>query len=102
MGKTPFKDIKILEDYPAENYLSVISYMMMLFHEQGNYQDRNKARLKFIVEIKGETEFKKLFIAYYNDSKKFTSEFSEKSQLDIQSNEKIVTIYAPLWNIPLS
>ncbi|HBM15281.1 MAG TPA: hypothetical protein DD381_02900 [Lentisphaeria bacterium] len=96
LGKTPFRGIKILDSMPVENYLSALFAVMNLFHEHGNYQDRNKARIKFIVEAKGEKEFNKLFMSYYSSMNKIQSAvLHERSEFAAQFNGKLITIYIP-------
>jgi ferredoxin-nitrite reductase len=95
LGKTPFKGIKILESMPAENYLNALYAVMSLFYEHGNYQDRSKARIKFIIEAKGEDEFRKLFLSYYASGDKLSSSISGKSGFASDYKGQITTIRIP-------
>lgn len=96
LGKSPAVGVKVLETIPAEECLNVVYALMNMFYDHGNRQDRNKARIKFIVEAKGEEEFKKLFMSYYSSEDKVQSTVvSDKSAFAAQPEGKLVTVYVP-------
>lgn len=96
LGKSPAIGVKVLESVPADECFNIVYSVMNMFYDHGNREDRNKARIKFIVEAKGEEEFKKLFMSYYSSQNKIQGAvLSEKSELATQFNGKLITIYVP-------
>ncbi|MEI6055191.1 MAG: nitrite/sulfite reductase [Lentisphaerota bacterium] len=100
LGKSPAVGVKVLESVPAEECLNVVYALMNMFYDHGNRQDRNKARIKFIVDAKGEEEFKKLFISYYSSEDKVQSAVvPDKSDFASQFNNTVspslITVYIP-------
>lgn len=96
LGKSPAIGVKVLDSVPADECFNIVYSVMNMFYDHGNREDRNKARIKFIVEAKGEEEFKKLFMSYYSSQNKIQGAvLPEKSEFATQFNGKLITIYVP-------
>ncbi len=65
LGREPQPGIKLLEFIPANDVFKAALAMGLLFSEHGNRQDRNAARIRFILKNLGEDAFRKLFLDYY-------------------------------------
>ncbi len=103
LGKSPASGIKILDSVSAESCCNIVYAAMNMFYDHGNRQDRNKARIKFIVDEKGETEFKKLFESYYFSGDNLAGEVEQdKSNFASQPKGSLVTVYIPYGILSLN
>lgn len=96
LGKSPALGMRVLDSVPADECFNVVYAVMNMFYDHGNREDRNKARVKFIVDEKGEEDFKKLVMSYYSLEGKIQNVVvPEKSNFVAQGKGSIVTVYIP-------
>ena len=69
MGRGGSLGITLFEFLPAEDIIQATVAMIDLFHEHGDRKNRNKARLRFILERLGEEKFKELYLDIFNSVK---------------------------------
>ena len=70
LGNNPRKAIEIKKLVPATDVLFYVEAMIKLFMNEGDYENKNKARIRYIAERLGEEEFVKLFNGYVTQEKK--------------------------------
>lgn len=100
LGKSSAMGVKVLDLVPAEECCNAVYAVMNMFHEHGNREDRNKARIKFIVDSKGEDAFRKLFMSYYSSEDKIQSVVvPDKSNFAVQKAGSLITVYIPYGKV---
>ncbi|MCH1958979.1 MULTISPECIES: nitrite/sulfite reductase [Romboutsia] len=81
IGKNPAKAVEYDELVPKSDVLYHVQAMIELFIAEGNYENRNKARTRYIVASMGEEEFLKCY-------KKHLKEVKERENLDLNIENK--------------
>lgn len=82
LGQNPRKAVKYPELIKAEEVLYYVEAMVRLFKAEGNYENRNKARIRYILERMGEENF---IVCY----KEHLAKVKENNNLEIEVEEKI-------------
>ncbi|MDB1970214.1 nitrite/sulfite reductase [Clostridium tertium] len=82
LGQNPRKAVKYYDLIEAKDVLYYVEAMVSLFKAEGNYENRNKARVRYILERMGEKDFLECY-------KKHIEEVIEKGNLEIQVEDKI-------------
>ena len=72
LGKNPRLGIKVPDLIKPCDVLYYVEGLTKLFIEKGNYENKHKARIRYIVEELGEQEFINLFLKYVEEEKKNT------------------------------
>lgn len=65
LGREARPALKLFDFAPAKDVFKIAIALGDLFSEHGDRNDRNSARIRFIVKRLGEDAFKKLFFEYY-------------------------------------
>lgn len=76
LGKNPSKSVEFDELIETKDVLYHVEAITNLFIEEGNYENRNKARIRYIVERMGEEDFIKCY-------KKHLEKVKENFNLDL-------------------
>lgn len=79
IGRKSKKALKAFDFIPAKDCFKCALAMLNLFYENGNWENRSRARIRFMREDLGDEGFKKLFVSYFKSVK------TEKS--DIENTE---------------
>lgn len=69
LGQNPRKAVKYRELIEPKEVLYYVEAMVRLFMAEGDYTNRNKARIRYIVERLGEEEFLNCYEKYVNEVK---------------------------------
>lgn len=69
LGRNPRKAIKLEKSLPVHEVLYAIEAMVRLFEEEGDYENHNKARVRYMAERMGEKVFAKTYEAYLERAK---------------------------------
>jgi sulfite reductase beta subunit-like hemoprotein len=105
MGRKSVKAIKIFDFISAIDSCRCAIAMINLFDENGNREDRSRARIRFLRGKIGDDNFKKLFREYYakvdvecsvNDTNCFLSAFDKYSEEYLQKD--IGESISSVWN----
>lgn len=81
IGKNPAKSVEYDEVVKKNEVLYHVQAMINLFIAEGNYENKNKARTRYIVERMGEKDFLRCY-------KKHLKEVKERYKLDLIVKEK--------------
>ncbi len=65
MGRGANLGIELFDFLPEKDIIRVSQAMVDLFFDHGNREVRSKARLRFVLQERGEEEFRRLFMEYY-------------------------------------
>lgn len=65
MGRESRMGVKIFSELPEQEIFRCVIAGIDLFHDRGNREKRNKARLRFVLERLGEREFVRLYRRYF-------------------------------------
>lgn len=84
LGRNPNKSIVIAKDVNPNDVLYYLEAMTNMFIEEGDYKNRNKARVRFILDRMGEEEY----IKCYN---KHLEAVKAKGGLDIEVNKTCIS-----------
>ena len=68
MGKESVIGVKLFDFIPEKAFAKCAKAMIDLFYDHGNREDRNSARLRFVLKRLGEDKFTELFYEYFNKS----------------------------------
>ena len=68
MGRKSVKAIKVFDFISAGDSYRCAAAMIDMFDENGNREDRSRARIRFIRERLGDEEFKRMFTEYYTET----------------------------------
>ncbi|GAA0763607.1 nitrite/sulfite reductase [Clostridium sartagoforme] len=82
LGQNPKKAVKYTEMIEPKEVIYYVEALVRLFMTEGNYENRNKARIRYIVERMGEEAFLECY-------KKHLKEVKENESLDIQVTNKV-------------
>lgn len=101
LGRSHREGIKFFDSIEAEEFFNISFAAVSLFHDHGNREDRNKARMKFIIDKIGEEAFKELFNSYYKKTKSLNIQQPEllPSEMNQVPGFSLSTIYIPYGNI---
>jgi sulfite reductase beta subunit-like hemoprotein len=131
MGRYSALAVKLFDFIPSGEFIRCAVAMNELFYDHGNRENRNQARIRFIVQKLGDEKFIKLFKQYFAEAESFsnkspdtvdyslgkklksfpdspvTTEFSEWREhaaaiSDNDSNIAMTTIYVPHGNLTAS
>lgn len=69
LGKNPQVGLELPYLIETTKILYYVDALVELFKENGNYENRNKARIRYILQEKGNDEFLKLYNSYIEKSK---------------------------------
>ena len=82
LGNNPKKAIELKELVKAKDVLYYVEAITKLFINEGDYENKNKARIRYIAERLGEESFVKLFNEYVVEEKE-----NDKLDLNIRSRQ---------------
>ena len=82
LGQNPKKAAKYDELINPKDVLYYIEAMVRMFIEEGDYENRNRARVRYILDRMGEEEFLKCY-------RKHVDEVKSTEDLDIKENNKV-------------
>lgn len=82
LGQNPKKAAKYNELINPKDVLYYIEAMVRMFIAEGDYENRNRARVRYILDRMGEEEFLKCY-------KKHVDEVKSTEDLDVKDNNKI-------------
>lgn len=68
MGRNSRIGVKLFDFLPVEKLSKCALAMVDMFYDHGDRDNRNRARIRYLVERFGADEFKKLFMEYYQKS----------------------------------
>lgn len=68
MGKKSMVGIKLIDFLTERQFAKCAKAMLNLFYDHGDRTDRNKARLRFVVQKLGQEKFIELFRQYFKDT----------------------------------
>jgi len=68
MGKESIVGVKLFDFILEKDFAKCAKAMIDLFYDHGNREDRNSARLRFVLKRLGEDKFTELFYEYFNKS----------------------------------
>ena len=88
LGNNPRMGVKVGDHVPGKKVLYYVSAMVLMFMEYGNYENRAKARTRYMQETLGEQKFVEEF-------KEKVARALEGEQLDIEVEEHLVTKSGP-------
>ncbi len=82
LGSRSYEAIELFDFLEATKIVRLIKAMLNLFNDHGNREKRSQARLRYIKEKLGASEFKKLCLSYYEncelkDDVKVVNEFKQ-------------------------
>lgn len=83
LGKSPQVALELPYLIKPTEILYYIDALVELFKENGNYENRNKARIRYILQEKGNEEFLKLYESYIQKSKLKDLAVEEVDEIDI-------------------
>ena len=83
MGRYSALAVKLFDFIPAGDFIRCAVAMNELFYDHGNRENRNKARIRFILKDLGEEKFVELFQQYFADAEAF----SNKLPLELNTPE---------------
>lgn len=82
LGQNPRKAVKYYDLIEPKDVIYYVEAMVNLFKAEGNYENRNKARVRYILDRMGEKDFLECY-------KKHIDEVKEKCNLEIQVEDKV-------------
>ena len=82
LGQNPKKAVKYGELIEPKEVLYYVEAMVRMFMAEGDYENRNKARIRYILERMGEEDFLKCY-------KKHVDDVKDKENLEIDINNKV-------------
>lgn len=82
LGQNPRKAVKYYDLIEPKDVIYYVEAMVNLFKAEGNYENRNKARVRYILERMGEKDFLECY-------KKHIEEVKKNSNLEIQVEHKV-------------
>ncbi|MEF9990726.1 MAG: nitrite/sulfite reductase [Romboutsia sp.] len=82
LGKNAAKSVEFYELVEKKDVLYYVEAMVNLFIAEGNYENKNKARTRYIVEKMGEEAFLECY-------KKHLSEVKESKELELDIDNKV-------------
>jgi sulfite reductase beta subunit-like hemoprotein len=80
MGRETKVGIKLFDFIPATELLTCAKAMLDLFYDHGNRENRNEARLRFVVKRLGNDKFIELFNQYFNNTSAPTFNFKSNTE----------------------
>jgi sulfite reductase beta subunit-like hemoprotein len=72
MGRYSALAVKLFDFIPAGEFIRCAVAMNELFYDHGNRENRNQARIRFILKNIGEAKFSELFQQYFADAEAFS------------------------------
>lgn len=70
LGQNPIKGISLKHYVAPKDVLYYVSALVSLFKDYGNYENRNKARIRYILDELGEDKFLDTYDSYVEKAKK--------------------------------
>ncbi|WP_250278197.1 nitrite/sulfite reductase [[Clostridium] colinum] len=87
-GKNPQIGLELPQLIEPKDILYYVDALVELFKENGNYENRNKARIRYILKEKGNEEFLALYNSYIEKSKEKDLDVEEPKEIIIpEANE---------------
>ena len=90
LGKNPAVAIKLEEFIPTNEFLYHIFAMKELFNAEGDRENRNKARIRYILFRLGEDEFKNKY-KYYLEEIKAKYNFNGLEEKEISASNNLIS-----------
>lgn len=88
LGKSPQVGAELPYLIEPTEILYYVDALVNLFKEHGNYENRNKARIRYILQEKGQEEFLSLYQQYVDKSKDLNLKVEEASETVIPSSQE--------------
>lgn len=83
LGKNPMVGLELPYLIEPTKILYYVDALVELFKENGNYENRNKARIRYILQEKGDKEFLDLYNSYIQKSKEKNLDIEEPKEITI-------------------
>lgn len=83
LGKNPKVGLELPYLIEPTKILYYVDALVELFKENGNYENRNKARIRYILQEKGDEEFLALYNSYIEKSKQKDLDVEEPKEVTI-------------------
>ena len=91
LGKNPQTGLELPSLIEPKDILYYIDALVELFKEHGNYENKNKARIRYILQEKGNEEFLNLYNSYIKKSKEKDLDVKEPTEVIVpEANEGVL------------